>query len=530
MEGVVWRTHRLHRGGRPSGRDLRPAFGVPGRDYSQDVRSWRRHALPYLAAVAGVAAVTALIGAVRPWLDIPNLAVAYLLLVLWLGARWGLPPAAVAAVLAFLAYDWFFVPPYGTLYISAPRELLNLVVLLLAAIVGGRLAASLAARRTEAEAAAGASRVLNEIAVAALRDPEAAAALRLLCERAVATGGVEGISLLSFNGGGPELVAGQTVHPGELERAQWAHRNQSDLGARLDGGTLKLVRSFPSGPRTAHVLVAGGVAVLQFGEHQLDQDSRRLLAALLGLAELLLDRRRAARESERARALEASDRLKAAVLSSMSHELKSPLASLRAGLTTLLMPEARLATELRELVSGLDGQAARLDRLVGDLLTMSRLEAGLPIERSPQDFADLVGTVLAGLRPLLAGFDLRIELPPELPPVLVDEMQVDRVLTNLLENAAEWAPPGGRIRLGAAVSGDRLAAWVENEGPEIPPSELGEIFDKFWTRRKGGSGLGLAICRRVIEAHGGDIRAENTRLGPRFTFTLPLAAQPVPAR
>jgi two-component system sensor histidine kinase KdpD len=482
--------------------------------------------------MAGVAGVTAVIWAVRPWLDIPNLAVAYLLLVLWLGARWGWPPAVSAAILAFLAYDWFLVPPYGTLYISAPRELLNLIVLLVAAVVGGRLAASLAAARAGAEAAARESGVLNEVAIAALRDPEAAAALRLLCERAVASGGLAAISLVAFEDGRPTVVAGSQLPPDDLERARWASENNSNVGAYLNKGHLKVTRTFPAGPPVAHVLVAGGVAVLKFRRAALDPDVQRLLAALLGLAGLLLDRRRAALGEERMRSLEASDRLKAAILSSISHELKSPLTSLRAGLTTLLMPEAQLDVEQRELASGMDRQAARLDRLVGDLLTMSKLEAGLPVERSPQDFAEMTGAVLSSLAPRLAGFDLRVELPPDLPPVLADELQVERLLANLLENASEWTPAGGRITVGAALvtetgddPGDRLSAWVENQGPDIRPADLTEVFDKFWTRREGGSGLGLAISRRIVEAHGGEIRAENTRQGPRFTFTLPLAPQ-----
>src|SRR3984893_1252682 len=183
------------------------------RSYSRCMtRPWRQ-ALPYLAGMAGVAGVTAVIWAVRPWLDIPNLAVAYLLLVLWLGARWGWPPAVSAAVLAFLAYAWSLVPPYGTLYISAPRELLNLIVLLVAAVVGGRLAASLADARAGAEAAARESGVLNEVAIAALRDPEAAAALRLLCERAVASGGLAAIRLGAFGGGEAQGVGGPGVPP-----------------------------------------------------------------------------------------------------------------------------------------------------------------------------------------------------------------------------------------------------------------------------------------------------------------------------
>src|SRR5215470_10054490 len=132
-------------------------------------RRIRRAALPYVAALIGVAAITAVIGLVRPWLDLPNLAAAYLLLVLWLGGRYGWPPAISAALLAFLAYDWFLVPPFGTLWISAPRELLNLVVLIVAALAGGRLAASLAAREAGAAAEAQESGILYELAIAAVR-------------------------------------------------------------------------------------------------------------------------------------------------------------------------------------------------------------------------------------------------------------------------------------------------------------------------------------------------------------------------
>jgi two-component system sensor histidine kinase KdpD len=262
---------------------------------------------------------------------------------------------------------------------------------------------------------------------------------------------------------------------------------------------------------------------------RLRPESRRLAAALLGLAGLLLDRRAAAAVAERARALEASDRLKAAVLSSVSHELKSPIASLRAGLTTLLMPEAALPAEHRDLVAGLDHQATRLDRLVGDLLTMSRLEAGLPPELSAQDLGEVVGAVLGSLQPALAGLAVRTELEPDLPPVLADEQQVQRVITNLLENAAEWTPAGGGIAIGARARDACVEAWVANEGPPIPAADLDRIFEKFWTRRRGGSGLGLAICRLIVEVHGGVIRAENTPRGPRFVFELPLAERPAEA-
>lgn len=490
------------------------------------MRAWWSRTRSYVTAVLGVAAITAAIGVLRPWVDLPNLVVAYLLLVLWLSARFGWLPAVSAAVLAFVSYDWFLVPPYGTLYISAPRDLLNLVVLVAAALAGGRLAATLAAREAGAIESARESGILTEIATTALREATPAPALSLLCDRAVTAAGLESMTLLAANGTEVEAVAGAPATEEEREAAARALAAGTNVGARLRGGRLDLQRTFPPTTQPVHVVLTGGVAILRPRQAGLRAEDRRLLAALLGLAGLLLDRRLAAVVRERARALEASDRLKAAILSSISHELKSPLASLRAGLTTMLLPEARLREDQRDLVNGLDRQATRLDRLVGDLLTMSRLEAGIAPTLLPQDVQGLTGAVLQGLDPVLAGFDVVATMPAELPPALADELQLERVLTNLLVNAAEWTRPGGRIAVGARRHDGEVEVWVENEGPAIPPADLDQIFDKFWTRRQGGSGLGLAICRRIVEAHGGTISAENRPAGPRFRFTLPLATRP----
>ena len=150
----------------------------------------------------------------------------------------------------------------------------------------------------------------------------------------------------------------------------------------------------------------------------------------------------------------------------------------------------------------------------------------MELDKEAHDFADLVAGATRQLRTELAGNRIVVELPDDLPPVEVDEVQAGRVLANLLENAHEWAPPNGVIEVGAAPRGGVLEAWVENEGPPIATGDLDRVFDTFWTRRARGSGLGLAICKRVVEAHGGTIRAENRRRGPRFTFTFPLAQVP----
>ncbi|HYW25390.1 MAG TPA: ATP-binding protein [Terriglobales bacterium] len=489
------------------------------------MRAWWPRAIPYLVGLAGVGLVTTVIAAVRPLAVLPNLSAAYLLLVLVLSARWGWRPAVASALLAFLAYDWFLVAPYGTLYISAPRDVLDLVLLLAAALLGARLVSTLARQRRGAQAEAIESGILTEVAVAALREPEGREALRLLCRRAVEEGGLQAMALMEGEGDGATIVAGDAMSDADLRQARWAAARGLELGARLEHGELHLMRIYSHRREPRLVSLSGGVAVFWVrDEGPPTPEQTHLLAALLGLGGLLLDRRRGAAAVERARVLEASDRLKTAVLSSVSHELKTPIASLRAGLSMLAMPEAGLAPEHCEMVAGLDRQTSRLDHLVSDLLTMARLEAEVSLERSPQQLDEMLGSALRALGPLLDGVDLRLEVPPDLPPLLVDELQVERVLTNLLENAVEWTPADGRITVGAERRAGDLAVWVENQGPPIASDELERVFSKFWTRRKGGSGLGLAISRRIVEAHGGTIRAENRAEGPRFTCLLPLEA------
>lgn len=480
---------------------------------------------PYAVAIAGVVAITAAIGAVQSYAKVGGLSALYLLLVLWIGARWGRWPAVTASVAAFLMYDFFFVPPVGTFTVAGPTELLELIVLLAVALVTSQLASSLRRTQATAEAVAAQSRALYELATVALRSPEVSAALALLCERAGMVPGVRRFSVAS-GGGRPEHLAGAALTVDELSQAARAYESGLAIGVSVSDGTVKPVHTQPHRTSPSYLPMSSGVAVIELADPRPDPSDLRLLAALVGLAGLLLDRRRAALEAERARGLEASDRLKAAILSSVSHELKSPIASLRAALTALAAPGAGLASEQQDLARDMDRQAARLDHMVGDMLALSRLEAGLELHREAHSYPDLVGAALRQLRGELTGHDVRVESVEGLPMVEVDETQVGRLLANLLENAAEWASPGGGITVGASARGGRLESWVENDGPAIPPADLDKVFDTFWTRRARGTGLGLAICKRVVEAHGGTIRAENMRRGPRFTFTLPLARIP----
>lgn len=481
----------------------------------------------YLAGITGVAVVTGAIFVLGRRYAAPNLSVLYVLLVLGVGWRAGRWPAVATSVAAFVAYDFFLVPPVGTLTVAGPAQLLELVLLLAAALVTGQLAASLDSSRSEAAAAADEARGLYELAIDVLRRPDLAGALDSVCTRARAVAGVAAFAVVPISPALPPETAGSLLREDDAREAEWSYRRGVPVGCALQDGVLSLFGSQPARPDTLAVLpLTSGAVVMRTDPAHLDPPGRRLLAALAALAELLLERRRAAAEADRRRAVEVSDSLKAAVLSSLSHELKSPLASLRTGLTALVADG--FDAEQRELLLGLDQQALRLDRLVDDLLVMSRLEAGVAPQPQPISLAETMGAVLHRMSGRLAGREVALDVPGDLPPISADELQLERVLTNLLENAVGWTEPGGRIEVGARAGDAAVTAWVGNDGPPIPPPELQAIFEKFWTKRPDGSGLGLAICKRIVEAHGGTIEARNLRSGPQFRFSWPVAG-PVPA-
>ena len=484
-----------------------------------------RRILPYGVAVGAALATTALIGVISALASSASgLSALYLLLVLWVAARWGRGPAIAASLAAFLLYDFFFVPPVGTFAVRGPAELLELVVLVAVALVTSQLAASLRREQATAQALAADSRALYELTTAMLRTHDVAPALALVCESALRLGGVHRFTVVGVSSGETVALAGSELDADDLKQAAWSHRNGRPVGIAIKDGAVVPMKVRGAASHTAYFPLAGGVAVMTIDLVDPLPADLRMLAAMIGLADLMLDRRRASVEADRARGLEASDRLKAAVLSSLSHELKSPIASMRAGVTALNTPGAGLAEDQRELLSDIDRQATRLDHMVGDLLALSRLEAGVELDREPHSFADLVGVATRRLQGELRGHEVDVHIPDDMPAIDVDEVQVSRLLTNLLENALDWGREGGGIEVGATARDGELVGWVENDGPAIAPTDLDRVFETFWTRRARGTGLGLAIARRVVEAHGGRIHAENRRRGPRFEFTLPLVA------
>lgn len=231
-----------------------------------------------------------------------------------------------------------------------------------------------------------------------------------------------------------------------------------------------------------------------------------------------------------------SERLRNSLLSAISHDLRTPLAALVGLADTLALDGAQDPARRQELGERIRQSALRMSAMVHNLLDMARLEAGaLPLRRAWQPLEDVVGSALAACAPALQGRPVRVELAPDLPLLALDEALFERVLVNLLENAAKYTPPGTAVAIAARVAGDEVLVTVDDQGPGLPPGREAAIFEKFERGRPEsatpGVGLGLAIARAIVQAHGGRIRGENRWVdgrpaGARFTVALPRGVPP----
>ena len=251
----------------------------------------------------------------------------------------------------------------------------------------------------------------------------------------------------------------------------------------------------------------------------------------LDQAAAMIERAHLHREAMQIELLRRTDALRSALLSSVSHDLRTPLSSIKAAASSLLQEDVQWDDETRcSFLLAIEHEADRLNRLVGNLLDMSRIEGGaLKPEKEWYPISELIHDVLGHLQDVLQGREVHISLPDDLPPVELDYLQMDQVLTNLLENAVRYTLPGLPIEISGEATDEHLIIGIADHGPGIPPHDLERIFDKFYrvlgSQRSGttGSGLGLAVCKGLVEAHGGHIWVENRKGGGAiFRFTLPL--------
>ncbi|HEY5337374.1 MAG TPA: sensor histidine kinase KdpD [Rhizomicrobium sp.] len=503
------------------------------------VQPWRDYALSALTVALTVG--FALIFDKAMAHAVGSVGMLFLVPVLLSAVTFGLRPALFTAVLSALAYNFFFLPPLYTLTISDPNNLLSFTVLLFVAIIGGNLAARV---RAQADIASARARITAELysfagklaGIAHLDDILWAAAFQIA---SMLKANVV-VLLPDATTGRPEIRAGyppeDELDTQDLAAAGWCWDHATAAGHNAE--TLPGAKRLFLPMRTGAGLV-GIIGLQKFNEKTwFTPDERRLLDALIDQSALAIERSQLVERIDEAQVHLEADKLRVAMLTSLSHDLRTPLASILGSATTLLTNRNLYdAAQTDELLATIRDEGERLDRFVGNLLDMSRLEAGaLGVKLEDIDVSELVETATKRLARRLSDHSLILDMPGDLPLGSVDPLLLEQTIVNLLDNAAKYAPAASRIHVGANLSGDRVLLTIADEGPGIPPDALAHIFDKFYRakaadRRVAGTGLGLAVARGFVEAFGGRLDAANRtdRSGAVLTISLPLASKPVGA-
>ena len=492
------------------------------------------HWTPYGGSTALVAAAVGLGMALQSFLAAPSIALVFLTAVLIAAAAWGLAPSLYASLLSVLAYNFFFLPPLYTFTIADPENVVALVFFSIAAVIAGNLAASVRAQAVSARTRARTTDELYQFsrklaAIGTLDDLLWAAAYQVAAMLKV------NVVLLLPEGEGLAVRAGyppeDRLDEADIAAARWSWQHDHPAGRGAD--TLPGARRLFLPLRTAR----GPVAVLGIeSERQgplLSPDQRRLLDALADQTAVSIERITLAEDVDRARLEAETERLRAALLTSISHDLRTPLASILGAAGSLESYFAQLdEAGRRDLLRTIQEEAERMSRFVANLLDMTRLEAGaLTPQREPADLGEVVGSALARAGKVLAAHRVVVELPPNLPLLPLDVVLFEQALFNVLDNAAKYAPAGTQVTLRAWDDAGRreVRLQVIDEGPGIAPEALPHVFDKFYRaaaadRRRAGTGLGLAIARGFLDAMGGRIEAANRSdaAGAVFTFVLPM--------
>ena len=494
----------------------------------------RRPLRSYVWAALLVALATLVCWGMFGRFDNSNLIMIYLLGVCFVAVRLGRGPSALAACLSVAAFDFCFVPPYLTFAVSDTQYFLTFGVMLLV----GFLISTLAVRvRDQAEAARRReqrTQLLYSVSreLAGLGTPEEIA--RITARHV--SDAVRGPAVLRLPrpdgtlAVSPPEAKSIATEPREASVAQWVfeHGQMAGLGTDTLPGAVALYVPLRSGDRTLGVLaLQPDEGLLPLSPDQLD-----LVETLARQAAASLDRARLAAEGEEARVTAERERLRSTLLSSVSHDLRTPLAAITGAASGLLQAPAPQAAERRELAETIYEEAERLNRLVANLLDMTRLESGtVPLRREWHSVEEVVGSALARLEEGLAGRPVETVMPGDLPLVPMDAVLVEQVLVNLLENAIKYTDPGSRLRVSASRDDGGIVVDVADEGPGLKAGDEERVFEKFYRGSSAtrGFGLGLAICRAIVAAHGGRIWAENRAPhGVAFRFTLPIEGTPPP--
>lgn len=457
-----------------------------------------------VASVLVILLTSGLLLVFRERVTTPTVALLYLLPVGLTTALWGLAPGLVAALGAFIAFNYLFLPPYFTLHVLRAEDIIALVVFLVVAVTISQLVGRAKTSLVRAQAREHEAVHLHELTGALVGLTDSRAIVRAVAEQVQTT----------FGGDSSQVSV------------------QPEKAAEADTVVLPFGSPQPAPSPTCSVPIQGmhgqmGQIALWRASRELTEEEEQLLRTFGRETALAVERAGLALAENRARALAQSDALKSVILSSVSHELRTPLATIKAAVTSLRSGAVDWDSEARqELLEAVEEESDHLNELVGNLLDMSRIEAGsLNPRRQWNDLGEIVRSVLARMKSALRRHTVLVDIPADLPLIAVDFVQIEQVLGNLLSNSAKYSPPGTTIAVRARPDGSWAQVEVQNEGPTIPDEYLERVFDKFFrvTAREQvvGTGLGLSICKGIIEAHGGRIWAENLARGMVFRFRLP---------
>lgn len=489
---------------------------------------------PYLWSIGYVAVALGAGLLLDRVLDVTNIALVFLMAVLAAALSFGLGAALFASLLSAFALNFFFLKPLYTLNISDPESVIALGFFLGVAFIASNLT----------------SRVQRQ-AAAAWQRARTTEDLYLFSKKLAGTGTLDDVLwatayqiasmlklrvvLLLPENGSIAVKAGyppeDTLDEADVAAARWAWENDRAAGRGAD--TLPGARRLYLPLKTGRTPV--GVVGLDNDKSGplLTPEQRRLLDALTDQAALAIERIQLVDDVERAKLAAEADRLRSALLTSISHDLKTPLAAILGAAGMLREPPDGLGKDDEaELLGTVVDESERLNRFIANLLDMTRIESGATAPNAGLNFVgDIVGTALQRTRKITAGHTVTVDIPAELPMINVDPVLFEQVLFNLVDNAAKYAPEGTAIGLKCWADGASVVLQVIDEGPGIPAEDLERVFDSFYRVRKGdqvraGTGLGLSICRGFVAAMGGSIVAANRqeRSGAVFTIRMPIPA------
>ena len=445
-----------------------------------------------------------------------TVALTFLVMVQLVAYSWGLIYSICLSIGCTLLYNYYFLPPVGSFTIADPQNWIALLAFLASAIIISRIAESERRQALLSEKRRSEMERLYEFSNQLLMEENLHDVARHAPPVVASIFGLDAVILY--------LTENDCAYSSDPRRSL-VSLEQLRAAARL-----------PEGPRPNHdgvcivplvlgMRASGSIAMTQAGY------SEGLYDAIGGLLAIALERATALDRFSRVEAAREGERLRSALLDSVTHELRTPLTAIRAAATSLLSQPSLAESQRQEMFAILDEESARLDRLIGQAVEMAQLDTeGIEVRPKLQRLQEVIDLVLEDCHPLLRGRPVTVDLPPALPAVALDRELVRRVLRHLLENAARYSPPGSAVRIGAILEPDRLLISITDQGQGIDDAEQAYIFDKFYRgsrqRLLHGTGMGLAIAKAILRAHGGAIEVRSRRdQGATFTFWLPVNSE-----